>query len=174
LKSNPSSTRRQLTLFVAEPWRSRLNALRHALDPVQASLISAHVTLCREDELEHTDHSLIASRVESWQGGPIDLRFGRPERFAGHGVLLPGRQGVRRFHQLRQWLLQDPEARQHAPHLTLAHPRNPRFDGNTDASLRLCPQALRVRFTAVALIEQQGGNPWKLVQEKGRGQAFNL
>jgi hypothetical protein len=112
--------RRQLTLFVEEPWRSRLQALRRALDLVQASLIAPHVTLCREDEIEQLDQSTIFSRVAAWT---------------------------------------------HGAHLTLAHPRNPRAVGNTEAALAACPPALQIQFTTVALIEQHGAAPWTVLQE---------
>jgi hypothetical protein len=44
--------RRQLSLYVPEPIATRLEAVRRVLDPVQHALIPAHVTLCRDDELE--------------------------------------------------------------------------------------------------------------------------
>ena len=46
-----TNSRRQVTLFVPDPTRSMLEAIRKRLDPVQYRLIRAHVTLCREDEL---------------------------------------------------------------------------------------------------------------------------
>lgn len=158
-------SRRQLTLFVAEPWKARLNALRATLDPVQASLISAHVTLCREDEIERLDASDLLERVESWEHGPLTLRFDQPARFGGHGALLPCRHGSDRFQRLRQWLLHDQSAREHEPHLTLAHPRNPRSAANTDAVLASCPRELELRFASVALIEQVHPEPWRVIEE---------
>lgn len=168
MSSNPD-IRRQLTLFVAGPWASRLEALRRALDPVQASLIAAHVTLCREDEIEHIAPFALLSRVESWKEGPITLTFGHPVRFNAHGVLLPCEKGAGDFKRLRQWLLHEQNAREHGAHLTLAHPRNPRSAGNTDTALAACPQALELQFGSVALIEQQGSEPWRLVQEATLG-----
>lgn len=46
-----SAPRDPLSRFVDGPVGDALNALRAALDPVQAGLIAAHVTVCREDEL---------------------------------------------------------------------------------------------------------------------------
>lgn len=157
--------RRQLTLFVSPPWGPRLDALRCGLDPVQAALIASHVTLCREDEIEGITQPALFSRVESWTAGPISLAFGRAERFQGHGVLLPCEHDSGEFQRLRRWLLQDPDAREHGAHITLAHPRNPRSAGNTDAALAACPQALALQFASVALIEQRGTAPWTRVQE---------
>ena len=148
-----------------------MNALRLALDPVQTSLIAAHVTLCHEDEIEHIDQSSVLSRAQAWPHGPLSLSFGPPQRFNGHGVLLPCQQGSGQFHSLRQWLLQDQGVREHGAHLTLAHPRNPRAPGNTDVALAACPQRLKLQFAAVALIEQQGSAPWRVLREStiGRG-----
>ena len=163
------NSRRQYTLFVQEPTRSRLNALRLSLDPVQASLISAHVTLCREDEIEQLDPVDVFNRVQSWAHGPLRLAFGGPRLFDGNGVLLPCEQGLGQFHSLRQWLLQSQEARQHAAHLTLAHPRNLKAVGNTPAALAGCPHALKLQFPVVALIEQLGSTPWRSLQEASLG-----
>ena len=159
------SIRRQLTLFVPGPWASRLEALRRALDPVQASLIGAHVTLCREDEIEGSSPSALFHRVESWAAGPIRMTFGQPARFDGHGVLLPCEHGSPEFNRLRQWVLQGQYSREHRAHITLAHPRNPRSAGNTDTALAACPSALELQFEVVALIEQHGSGPWRLLQE---------
>lgn len=68
--------RRQLTLFVDEPWRSRLQQLRIVLDPVQAALIPAHVTLCRDDEVASQEEAAMIDRVASWPHGPLVLTFG--------------------------------------------------------------------------------------------------
>ena len=163
------SSRRQLTLFVSPPWGPSLDTLRRVLDPVQAELIAAHVTLCREDELEGTDAPSLFSLVESWAAGPISLSFGKPTRFRDHGVLLPCEHGSDEFRRLRQWLLQDQTVRDHGAHITLAHPRNPRSAGNTDAALAACPQALELKFASVALIEQRASAPWRFIQEATLG-----
>jgi hypothetical protein len=143
--------------------------MRRSLDPVQASLIAAHVTLCREDEIEDINPSLLLNRVGSWEAGPVTLTFGHPARFNGHGVLLPCEHGSGAFKRLRQWLLQDQAAREHSAHVTLAHPRNPRSAGNTDDALASCPAGLEFRFGSVALIEQKGYEPWRLIQEATLG-----
>lgn len=161
--------RRQLTLFAQEPWRAPLDALRRRLDPVQAELIGAHVTLCREDEIADLDAASLLGRVRSWTEGPILLGFGPPTRFNGHGVLLPCVKGAEQFHRLRQWLLQKPDARVHDAHLTLAHPRNPRDAGNTDAAFPDCPQALRLALPVLTLIEQHGSAPWRPLAESRLG-----
>jgi hypothetical protein len=157
--------RRQLTLFVDEPWRSRLQQHRVVLDPVQAALIPAHVTLCRDDEVASLDEATFVKRVAAWPHGPLDLSFGAAQRVEGHGVLLRCVHGAGVFHTLRQWLLHDVEARGLGAHLTLAHPRNPRAVGNTDEVLAAVPTALALTFASVALIEQHGTAPWKVLRE---------
>ncbi|MCU0617278.1 MAG: 2'-5' RNA ligase family protein [Gemmatimonadaceae bacterium] len=156
--------RRQLTLFVDEPWRSRLQQLRVALDPVQAALIPAHVTLCRDEEVASVTAETVAHRVASWPHGPLAMSFGAAQRVEGHGVLLRCADGAVGFHALRQWLLQDADARELGAHITLAHPRNPRAAGNTDDALTAVPHALALTFASVALIEQHGTAPWTVQQ----------
>lgn len=163
------SSRRQLTLFVSEPWGSRLDEVRRELDPVQASLIAAHVTLCREDEIGAIDTASLFETVSNWSAGPVCLEFGSPQRFDGHGVLLPCEQGANQFHRLRQWVLQSHNVREQRAHLTLAHPRNARFVGNTDDALADCPRGLQLEFSTVALIEQRDTAPWEVITEQRLG-----
>jgi hypothetical protein len=164
-------SRTQLTLFVPAPWGTQLDSFRRVLDPAQASLIASHVTLCREDEIAELDPSSIFARVASWQHGPAVLDFGLPQRFSGHGVLLPCVNGSERFQALRKWLLQDQGARAHEAHITLAHPRNTRSPSNTDATLEGCPRALHLAFPSVALIEQEQGSNWAVVRDAALGGA---
>jgi 2'-5' RNA ligase len=167
--TSSSSSRRQLTLFVTGEWATRLQNIRRSLDPVQASLIQAHVTLCREDEIHGMCPSALLGGVTSWAGGPMRLTFDAPARFGGHGVLLPCVQGSGEFTRLRQWLLHEQHVREHVAHITLAHPRNSRVPGNTEAALTACPSALELHFASVALVEQLGTNAWELVQEAKLG-----
>ncbi|MCC6244828.1 MAG: 2'-5' RNA ligase family protein [Gemmatimonadaceae bacterium] len=167
--STPQILRRQLTLFVPAPWCAHLDALRQTLDPIQASRIAAHVTLCREDEIAHADASSLLLRVTTWADGPLRLTFGSPQRFDGHGILLPCKHGAGEFHALREWVLNRSGVRTHAAHITLAHPRNPRAPGNTDAALATCQQSLELPFATVALIEQHGNAPWNIIQQATLG-----
>ena len=139
------------------------------MDPIQAALIAAHVTLCREDEIQQLDPTAVFSRVVAWARGPLHLAFGGPRVFNGHGVLLPCEHGSVEFQLLRQWILQDQCARDHVAHLTLAHPRNPKAAGNTATTLAAFPHALALQFPAVALIEQYGSAKWRILQEATLG-----
>ncbi|MBT9489619.1 MAG: 2'-5' RNA ligase family protein [Rubrivivax sp.] len=154
---------------MSAPGRAPLEVLRQRLDPAQAALIPAHVTLCREDELSALDVDALVTRIHTWPHGTLTLAFGAPQRFQGHGVLLPGVQGDDAFQRLRQWLLADPAARVHHAHLTLAHPRNPRAPGNTDAALAGVPTALRLGFAQVALVQQAGAEPWQVLWQAPLG-----
>lgn len=157
--------RRQLTLFVPATSSAAIESVRRRLDPIQAALIAAHVTLCREDELVDLDVEVMLQRVRAWDAGPILLGFGAATRFFDHGVLLPCEHGSDAFHRLRQWILDDRGARHHDAHITLAHPRNPRAPTDVDAALAEIPSTLRVAFPSVALIEQVAGAPWTLLRE---------
>ncbi|MBX9928376.1 MAG: 2'-5' RNA ligase family protein [Gemmatimonadaceae bacterium] len=167
--STAPASRQQLTLFVPAPWQTSIDALRRRLDPVQASLIAAHVTLCREDEISPTDRDEFLERVRSWTHGPIRLTFGAPELFRGHGVLLPCTEGGDQFQRLRQWLLQSQTVRVHRAHLTLAHPRNPQSAENTAAVRNACGRSTALEFPTVALIVQQGNARWRIAQEERLG-----
>ena len=160
--SSALNRRHQLTLFAPEPQRSEIDMLRRALDPVQARLISAHVTLCREDEFDAEEVIELLDRAARWTGGPIQLEFGESRRFNGHGILIPCIHGSETFHRLRQWVLRDEHVRVHEPHLTLAHPRNPRSLGNDEKALSLCPSNFNVSFTTLAAIEQVQSEQWQV------------
>lgn len=157
-------TRRQLSLYVSDPVAGTLNALRQLLDPVQARLIPAHVTLCREDELASIDPAQLATRMAGARCAPIHLQFGEAEVFDGHGILLPCIGGEHDFQNLRRTVLNNPSARRHAPHLTLAHPRNPAMPGNTLALAQQLPSPLWIRFDRAELIEQNDGSTWRVLE----------
>ncbi|MBK8240245.1 MAG: 2'-5' RNA ligase family protein [Deltaproteobacteria bacterium] len=163
--------RRQLTLFVPATAAATLEALRLRLDPIQATLIAAHVTLCREDELVDRDVEAMLERVRAWDAGPLRLAFGAATRFSAHGVLLPCEHGSDEFQRLRRWILDDPRARPHGAHITLAHPRNPRAPTNVDTELGALPATLRLEFPTVTRIEQVAGAPWTSLREAWLGAA---
>ncbi len=82
-------TRMQLTLFVKDVQAKAIEATRRQYNPEQYALIKAHVTLCREDELQEIDQ--VIKNLENLKQGPITIFFDPVVRFAaGKGVLLPG------------------------------------------------------------------------------------
>jgi 2'-5' RNA ligase len=156
-------TRRQLSMYVPQNAARDIEAVRKIVDPIQSRLIPAHVTLCREDELDAL--ASIRSRLRSIPFEPLTLRFGRPQAFAGHGLLLECVEGEQRFRALRQYLLASSRVRDQKPHITLAHPRNPRSNGNSLSSTSTLPAIIEVTFPDIYLIEQEGGSPWQLLEK---------
>lgn len=69
-----------------------------------------------------------------------------------------------RFTQLREYLLGSSDIRVQRPHLTLAHPRNPKAPGNslTFAASQVNPGP--VCFTSIFLIEQIDSLPWQILE----------
>lgn len=152
--------RSQLSLFVPQDIAAEFETARRALDPVQSRLIPAHVTLCREDELAGLELASLAQRLRQSIPKAITLRFGPPERFDGHGILLPSVGDTAAFQSLRAVVLATPAPRFHAPHLTLAHPRNPQAPGNTIENAAHLSNGCAITFEAVHLIEQVDSEPW--------------
>ncbi len=68
-------------------------------------------------------------------------------------------------------VLGDHPARLHAPHLTLAHPRNPRAPGNTAENIPTVPAGLEFSISEVSLIQQVDGGVWRVVARFGVGEA---
>ena len=154
--------RLQLSMYAPADAAREIEEIRKVVDPVQASLIPAHITLCREDELANL--SAVRSKLAGISFRPLALRFGRPEVFSGHGLILNCIEGEESFRLLREYLLGSNNIREQKPHITLAHPRNPKAAGNSqDFALRL-PESIAITFPAIALVEQQDGGPWRVLE----------
>jgi 2'-5' RNA ligase len=156
------SIRRQATLFLPEPEAATINALRAWVNPAQAALIAAHVTLCREDEVQ--DWGKLRERLAT--AAPIDLTlsFAEPHR-EGNLVVLPAEVAGNAFARLRHQLLSRPghEPRPMVPHLTLIHPRNGTCTDRLFSELRQRCSPFTVTIRAVSLIEQSEGAAWREV-----------
>ncbi len=159
------NSRIQLSLFVPPPIREEIEAVRRLLDPVQAALIPAHVTLCREDELEGVDAESLRARLIAAKTEPITLCFGAPERFQSHGILMPCIAGGSEFEHLRRVLLASGTVRHQAAHITLAHPRNPKSPYNRMSVANRLPGTLTLKFTAVQRIQQVGSAMWQVLEQ---------
>ncbi|NQD35887.1 hypothetical protein HPT27_02560 [Permianibacter sp. IMCC34836] len=157
--------RRQLTLFVPDVVAVELEALRRVLDPVQSRLIAAHVTLCREDELGACTESELRARIARCPIRALQLQFGPAEVFYEHGIRLPSIGDERDFHTLRQYLLGTEAIRLQSPHITLAHPRNPKAPGNSLATATALTTPFTIRFSTISWIEQRGTAPWQLLSQ---------
>ena len=156
--------RRQLTLFVPSNSSAELERVRRIVDPVQSGLIPAHVTLCREEEIGELSISGIAGRLSNERLKPITLHFGQPEVFSGHGILLSCVRGQDEFQALREHVLGSTDIKTPRPHITLAHPRNPKATGNSLAHASGLPTVTSITFDTVSLIEQKDREPWQVLQ----------
>ncbi len=154
----------QLSMYASSGVSTQLEDLRLLLDPVQSSLIPAHVTLCREEELTAPVLHDLRSRLAHASMAQITLVFGPAQAFGDHGILLPCIQGEPQFQALREHVLGRRPERHQTPHLTLAHPRNPKAPGNHIAHTALLPSELRIHFNNVRLIEQRELRPWRVME----------
>ena len=143
---------------------AELESVRRIVDPVQSRLIPAHVTLCREDEISGLSPLTLRGRFSSVKLKAITLHFGGPEAFFGHGILLHCIGGQSEFQALREQILGSTEIRAPQPHITLAHPRNPQAPGSSLASASCLAAGTSITFDSICLIEQEGKEPWQLLQ----------
>jgi 2'-5' RNA ligase len=157
--------RNQLTLFVPLAASIQLEAARRLLDPVQAELIACHVTLCREDEITDTAASVFWSRLATANAAAVTLKFGIPEAFHDHGILLPCISGEEGFRALRRSVLGSREIRYQSPHITLAHPRNPKAPNNSLANATRLKLEMTITFASVSLIQQVDISPWRVLEQ---------
>ena len=154
----------QLSMYASSGVSAQLEDLRLLLDPIQSSLIPAHVTLCREEELTTPVLHELRSRLEHARMEQLTLVFGRAEPFGEHGILLPCIHGESQFQALREHVLGRRPLQHQTPHLTLAHPRNPKAPGNDIAHTALLPSEIRIHFNNVRLIEQLDKGPWRVME----------
>lgn len=154
------SARRQATLYLDGPEQIGVEKIRERHNPVQSQLIRAHVTLCREDEVE--DWQVLEERLIAIGQLDVALQFDKLVR-DGDLVYLASRKPASTFHQLRHRLLatDNVEPRIHQPHLTLIHPRNGTCDADTFASIESAFRPFEALFQTVTLIEQENGGPWR-------------
>lgn len=160
-------TRYQLTLFVDDEYAaSVIESVRRRFNPEQYALISCHVTLCREDELEQIEK--VMHNLEGLDQNNIVLAFGHPIRFSeGAGVLLPALGNDQHFQRLRASILAGIIAnpRKHEPHITLMHPRNSTCTDEIFVQIVKNHFPKRVTFRKICLIEQEMGKKWRTLKE---------
>lgn len=153
--------RKQLSMYVPEGAAKAIEDVRKMVDPIQSALIPAHITLCREDELG--DNSKLKTRLSSIPFKPLTLRFGKPEIFSGHGLFLDCIDGADQFRLLREYLLDSKSIRNQTPHITLAHPRNPKSVGNSLGATVALSAIATINFSTIYLIEQEASEPWRIL-----------
>lgn len=155
-------SRRQATLFL--DGYPLIDRLRREFNPVQASLIDSHVTLCRENEV--ADWEDLRKRAQQCSLGPFTLPFGKPER-EGNLVLIRVLGEATPFHQWRSALLDTPTTRAQpfGAHITLIHPRNGTCSDEDFVRLSMQLEPMEVTFREIALIEQHGGGAWNVLEK---------
>jgi 2'-5' RNA ligase len=161
-----SKKRIQLTLFVEEPESLPIEQIRKTFNPLQYMLIQAHVTLCREDELEDLEKVLF--NLTRLKTHPITIDLGHVARFSeGKGVYVPAIGENQAFQQLRKNILQGiiEQPRQHEPHITLMHPRNSTCTDSIFEQIEQQALPLHLKFKKISLIEQEIGEKWHILAE---------
>lgn len=153
-------TRRQATLFLSNA--TQIEHFRRRFSPYQARLISAHVTLCREDEVENW--VVIRARLDALPR-EVTLEFGPPRR-DGDLVYLPGNDINGDFRVLRSFLLagQSDQVRDHAPHITLIHPRNGKCTDEIWTEIETEIKPFVYTFSEASIILQSNGGVWETLQ----------
>jgi hypothetical protein len=166
-----SNIRTQLTLFVAPGDAVTIEQIRQAFNPQQFDLINAHVTLCREDEIENLDQviSNLLSLTRTQQ--PIFIEFGKIARFDnGKGLFLPAKNDNKEFDDLRRQVLSGltDHPRKQEAHITLMHPRNSTCTDAIFEQVETIKLPAKLMFKKISVIEQKDGGRWNVLQE------FNL
>lgn len=154
-----------MTLFINEP-NGNVEKIRAKFNPKQYKLIPAHVTLCREDEIEPIEKTI--SRVESITlEKPIRIKFGKVFRFSdGKGVYLSSFGDNKEFKELRKLVLGRNELKKHqVPHITLMHPRNSTCTDEKFERIENYSLPNELELEKISLIEQKNGGKWNVLQE---------
>ena len=155
-----NTIRRQATLYVPPPLDVAVESLRTQFNPIQAALIRAHVTLCREDEV--CDWNEIEDCLRAMAKIDVSLHFETPVR-DGNLVYLPSTGSTDSFDALRNSLLStgDSAARKHDPHVTLIHPQNGTCSKSDFDEISSQCKPFTISFSQVTLIEQVDGGSWR-------------
>jgi hypothetical protein len=157
--------RRQLTLFVPHAQSEVIEKIRAEFNPVQFRIINAHVTLCREDEIEPLDQ--IISNLQRKKLKSVTLSFDAAIRFSeGKGVLLPVANFDDSFQNLRREILSNivENPREHQAHITLMHPRNSTATETIFEEIKQVDFPKTITFNEICLIEQESKKEWKILQ----------
>jgi 2'-5' RNA ligase len=165
--SEHNQTRRQLTLFIRERDKETIEKIRKRYNPIQYQLISAHVTLCREDEIAPLD--MVIENMKSFKiDCPLKITFDPVDRFeGGSGVWLPASTENQSFHALRKQILSGIKdtPRPHQPHLTIMHPRNSTCTDSIFEAIKQYNLPTELSFDNISLIEQKSGGRWSIIDE---------
>lgn len=162
-----SNIRRQLTLFPEPADVLIIEQIRQEFNPLQFELIKAHVTLCREDEIENLEQVLsnLLLLIQTQQN--IYIEFGKVARFDnGKGLFLPATNDNKQFENLRRrvlsGLIDEPEKKE--AHITLMHPRNSTCTDTIFELVEKINLPAKLEFKRISLIEQENGGQWKILK----------
>jgi 2'-5' RNA ligase len=158
-------SRKQLTLFIHDS-NKVIEKIRAKYNSEQHNLISAHVTLCREDEIEEINKVIERIKLISLKR-PIRIEFKKVERFSeGKGVLIPAIDKNIEFRELRKSVLgQTKLTKEQYPHITLMHPRNSECTNEIFKKIKSQNLPTELIFERISLIEQIKGEKWNVIKE---------
>jgi len=134
-----NNIRWQLTLFAEPGDAGTIEQIRQKFNPAQFELIKAHVTLCRENEIENL------------------------EKVLPNLVALAQAQPAITIEKVLHGLTDNPV--NHEPHITLMHPRNSTCTDEIFGQIEKLNLPTRLLFNRISLIEQENGGQWKILQE---------
>ena len=163
-----NNIRRQLTLFAEPGDAGTIEQIRQKFNPAQFELIKAHVTLCRQNEIENLEKVLSNLLALAKAQPAIAIEFGKVTRFDnGKGLFLPGANSNEAFVALRRKVLHGltDNLVNHEPHITLMHPRNSTCTDEIFGQIEKLNLPTRLLFKRISLIEQENGGQWKILQE---------
>ena len=157
-----------MTLFVSPNDSIAIEKIRQEFNPLQFEIIKAHVTLCREDEIERLEQ-VVSNLVRlTKKRKSISIDFDKVARFDnGKGLFLPATNDNSEFDDLRKQVLSgiiDNPRRQEA-HITLMHPRNSTCTDEVFMQVEVMRLPTKLSFGTISLIEQKGGGKWQVLQE---------
>ncbi len=158
-------TRKQLTLFINDA-TGTIENIRETYNFLQFVLIPAHVTLCREDEIEPIEKIIERLRSISLEK-PLRITFNKVERFdKGKGVFITSTDDNHDFMELRKLILGKPEfTKEQIPHITLMHPRNSTCNDKIFDEIKTYRFPTELEFTKVSLIQCINGGKWTVLQD---------
>ncbi|MBS1592599.1 MAG: 2'-5' RNA ligase family protein [Bacteroidetes bacterium] len=163
-----SNIRRQLTLFVEPTDAITIEQTRQKFNSRQFEIIKAHVTLCREDEIENLDQVISNLFLLTQTQQNIFIKFGKVARFDnGKGLFLPATNDNKDFENLRSQVLLGlyDNPRNQEPHITLMHPRNSTCTDDIFRQIEKLNLPTKLEFKRISLIEQENGGQWKTLKD---------
>jgi 2'-5' RNA ligase len=162
-----SNIRRQLTLFAEPTDAVTIEQIRQKFNPRQFEIIKAHVTLCREDEIENLEQVISNLFLLTQTQQNIFIEFGKVARFDnGKGLFLPAINDNKEFEHLRRQILFGlyDNPRNQKPHITLMHPRNSTCTDRIFEQVKEINLPTKLELKRISLIEQENDGQWRTLK----------